>query len=90
VLTVVQIDRLSVNLFLPPARVEQWKAGDKVELLLLDPERRVASTVEFVNPTIDAASGTVRVKFAIENKAGEFRSGGRCTLVSPEALAARK
>ena len=67
VLTVVQIDRLSVNLFLPPARVEQLKTGDKVELLLLDPERRVPSTVEFVNPTTDAASGTVRVKFAIEN-----------------------
>ena len=80
VLTVVQIDRLSVNLFLPPERVENLKAGNKTELLLLDPERRVAATVEFVSPITDAASGTVRVKFAIENPKGAIRSGGRCTL----------
>jgi multidrug efflux pump subunit AcrA (membrane-fusion protein) len=40
----------------------------------------VPATVEFVSPIIDAASGTVRVKFAIENRGGEIRSGGRCTL----------
>jgi RND family efflux transporter MFP subunit len=84
VLTVVQIDRLTVNLFLPPARVEKMKNGDHAELLLLDPERRVPATVEFVSPIIDAASGTVRVKFAIENRGGEIRSGGRCTL-DPES-----
>jgi RND family efflux transporter MFP subunit len=80
VLTVVQIDRLSVNLFLPPERVEKRRAGNKSELMLLDPERRVPATVEFVSPIIDPASGTVRVKFAIENPAREIRSGGRCTL----------
>jgi RND family efflux transporter MFP subunit len=80
VLTVVQIDRLNVNLFLPPARVEKLKNGDQAELLLLDPERRVPAIVEFVSPIIDAASGTVRVKFAIENPTREIRSGGRCTL----------
>lgn len=88
VLTVVQIDRLSVNLFLSPARAESLKTGDRSELMLLDPERRVPATVEFVNPTIDAASGTVRVKFAIENRGGEIRSGGRCTLPPGAALAA--
>ncbi len=87
VLTVVQIDRLSVNLFLPPARVEKLKNGDRTELLLLDPERRVPATVEFVSPVIDAASGTVRVKFEIENPAGEIRSGGRCTLAPEPSLA---
>ncbi len=80
VLTVVQIDRLSVNLFLPPARVEQLKVGAQAELLLLDPERRVPALVEFVSPITDAASGTVRVKFTIENPSGAIRSGGRCTL----------
>lgn len=82
VLTVVQTDRLKVNLFLPPARVEKLKAGDRTELLLLDPERRVPALVEFVSPVTDAASGTVRVKFAIENPDGAIRSGGRCTLAA--------
>lgn len=90
VLTVVQIDRLTVNLFLPPARVENLRNGGKAELLLLDPERRVPAIVEFVSPLIDAASGTVRVKFAIENPTGEIRSGGRCTLAPGDALAARE
>ena len=90
VLTVVQIDRLSVNLFLPPARVEKLKIGDQTELLLLDPDRRVPALVEFVSPITDAASGTVRVKFAIENPTGAIRSGGRCTLPPGDALAARE
>ena len=88
VLTVVQIDRLAVNLFLPPERVEQLAAGGKAELLLLDPERRIPANVEFVSPLTDAASGTVRVKFNIENPEGKIRSGGRCTLAPGEALAA--
>ena len=28
----------------------------------------------------DAASGTVRVKFALDNRAGTHRAGGRCAL----------
>ena len=87
VLTVVQIDRLHVNLFLAPSRAENLKAGEKTQLLLLDPERRVPATVEFVSPVIDTASGTVRVKFAIENQSGEIRSGGGCTLAPPAATA---
>jgi RND family efflux transporter MFP subunit len=90
VLTVVQIDRLNVNLFLPPSRVETLKVGDKSEITLLDPERHVPATVEFVSPITDAASGTVRVKFAIENPRGEIRSGGRCTLAGDAELLARR
>ncbi len=89
VLTVVQIDRLSVNLFLPPARVETLKNGDHTELLLLEPERRVPAVVEFVSPVTDASSGTVRVKFTIENPGGAIRSGGRCTLPDAASLAQR-
>jgi len=90
VLTVVQIDRLSVNLFLPPSRVEGLKNGDRTELLLLEPERRVPAVVEFVSPITDAASGTVRVKFAIENPGGAIRSGGRCTLPETAASLAQR
>jgi len=90
VLTVVQIDRLNVNLFLPPARIEGLENGDRTELLLLEPERRVPAIVEFVSPVTDPASGTVRVKFAIENPGGAIRSGGRCTLPEgPPSIAQR-
>ncbi|WP_170156865.1 hypothetical protein [Roseimicrobium gellanilyticum] len=36
--------------------------------------------VEFISSVTDSASGTVRVKFVIDNAAGTYRSGVRCTL----------
>lgn len=80
VLTVVQIDKLIVNLFLPPARASAFKVGDEVPLRLLDEKAPATGKVEFVSPVTDAASGTVRVKFVIANSQGEHRSGGPCTL----------
>ncbi len=80
VLTVVQVDKLIVNLFLPPARAATFQAGARVNLQLLDEQRLTPAIVEFVSPVTDSASGTVRVKFVIENTAGAHRSGGRCTL----------
>lgn len=75
VLTVVQIDRLIANLFLPPDRVEKLKTGDGAILLLGESGRRVPAIVEFISPVTDAASGTVRVKFVVDNTAGKIRSG---------------
>ena len=80
VLTVVQIDKLTANLFLPPARALALKQGAEATLQLLDPPERVPAIIEFVSPVTDSASGTVRVKFVIENKTGAHRSGVRCTL----------
>lgn len=80
VLTVVQVDKLIVNLFLPPARAAAFRTGATVALALLDEQRNADAKVEFVSPVTDFASGTVRVKFVLENAAGTHRSGGRCTL----------
>jgi len=79
VLTVVQIDKLTANLFLPPAKALQFKTGGQA-MLLLDDHEKVPATVEFISPVTDAASGTVRVKFTIENAGNIHRSGGRCSL----------
>ena len=75
VLTVVQIDRLIVNLFLPPKRVERLKVGGSAVLLLGESEQRMTALIEFISPVTDAASGTVRVKFVVDNSAGKLRSG---------------
>ena len=80
VLTVVQIDRLLVNLFLTPARAAKLKVGDTAPLLLGDEAARVTGTVEFISPVTDAASGTVRVKFVLENKDAAIRSGAVARL----------
>jgi RND family efflux transporter MFP subunit len=80
VLTVVQVDKLIVNLFLSPARAATFQAGATVNLQLLDEQSETPAKVEFVSPVTDSASGTVRVKFVVENAARQHRSGGRCTL----------
>jgi len=80
VLTVVQVDKLIVNLFLPPNRAATLSPGATVKLQLLDEQTTAPAKVEFVSPVTDSASGTVRVKFVIENADGAHRSGGRCTL----------
>jgi RND family efflux transporter MFP subunit len=80
VLTVVQIDRLIVNLFLPPERAAKLQPGGSAELLLGDNAERVPAGVEFISPVIDAASGTVRVKFVLDNAAGKLRSGVTASL----------
>lgn len=81
VLTVVQIDRLTINLFLPPGRAALLKTGGQADLLLLDEDNALVPVeVEFLSPVTDAASGTVRVKFALDNRAGTHRAGGRCAL----------
>lgn len=80
VLTVVQIDTLAVNFFLPPARARDLKEGGSATLTLLDSNEKISGTVEFISPVIDPASGTVRVKFVVENSARKFRAGARCTI----------
>jgi RND family efflux transporter MFP subunit len=81
VLTVVQIDRLLVNLFMPPARAATLKSGATVPLIL--DGKPVTGVIEFISPVTDAASGTVRVKFVLENKDGHLRSGGEARLAEP-------
>lgn len=80
VLTVVQIDRLIVNLFLPPRRIGQLKVGGSATLLLGENAEPVPAIVEFISPVTDAASGTVRVKFVIQNAGGKVRSGTTARL----------
>ena len=80
VLTVVQIDKLTVNLFLPPASAARLKVGGAAQLRFENGDQRVPAAIEFISPVTDSASGTVRVKFAIDNASGEHRAGARCTL----------
>jgi RND family efflux transporter MFP subunit len=84
VLTVVQIDRLLVNLFLSPARAARLKVGDKANLSLGDVAQPAIGIVEFVSPVTDAASGTVRVKFVLDNSKSEYRSGTTARMTGEE------
>ena len=80
VLTVVQIDKLVLNLFLPPEKTKSLQAGASLPIAIEGTADKITAAVEFVSPVIDAASGTVRVKLVIDNSAGHLRAGLRCTL----------
>ena len=80
VITVVQIDKLIVNLFLPPGRAKGLIVGAESELKLQEMPEPVKARVDFVSPVTDPASGTVRVKFVIDNRDGKYRAGVACTL----------
>ena len=84
VLTVVQIDKLTVNLYLPPNVAAGLKSGSNAPLRFENGDQRVPATIEFISPVTDSASGTVRVKFAIGNADGQHRAGARCSLAEPK------
>ena len=80
ILKVVQLNPLLVVFSVPSVDAEQLAADLEVPLAI--GKRRVSTTgvIEFVSPTTDAQSGTVRVKVRIPNSKGEFRSGDACWL----------
>jgi len=83
VLTVVQIDRLNLNLYLTPQVASPLKQGAMVRIRFIENGQEAPARVDFISPITDSASGTVRVKFVIENTEGLYRAGASCTL-APE------
>lgn len=82
VMTLVQLDSLRVNIHLPAPLAASLSPEGEVGLWL-DGKTKVPGRVIFISPVTDAASGTVRVTFAIANPEGRFRSGVRCSLDAP-------
>jgi RND family efflux transporter MFP subunit len=81
VLTVVQLDPLLANFTIMSHQAPELSIGQKVKLRLLSGNTEIVGVVDFIAPTTDAESGTVRVKVRLENSAGKLRSGERCKLV---------
>ncbi len=80
VLTLVQLDPLLANFTVMSEQAPQLITGQEIEVQLLPENAKSIGIVEFVAPTTDAESGTVRVKVRIENTAGRQRSGERCKI----------
>ena len=80
VLTLAQLDPLLANFTIMSDQAPQLKEGQKIQVKLLTRNVVVTGVVEFIAPTTDAESGTVRVKVRIENATGRHRSGERCRI----------
>jgi RND family efflux transporter MFP subunit len=80
IMTVAQIDPLNVELVVPAERYRSVKSGMTVELRLLPPvDLTVHARVDVIDPLIDAASNTFRVRLALPNPGNVIPAGVRCT-----------
>jgi RND family efflux transporter MFP subunit len=80
VLTVVQLDKLLLNLYLTAQQASAFHQGRPATVSFIDRQQDVPALVEFISPVTDAASSTIRVKFVISNPGGIYSSGVRCGL----------
>lgn len=77
---VVQLDPLEVVLNLPVATRGKYRAGQKATVLLADDATRHAAEVKSVDPVVDFASHTYRVKVRLPNPGGKLQAGLRATV----------
>jgi len=74
----------------PPARMlGMFKAGQTLAVEVLEPKRQsVGTKVQIVNPVVDPASNTFRVRLAMENPDGRLGAGVRVrvSVAGPESL----
>lgn len=91
IMTLVEIARLKMDLFVPTARALGYKAGDAALLDCPVLARQGKGQLEFVSPVIEAESDTIRVRVAVENAVQQgLRAGARCAVrVEPGRPAAR-
>lgn len=86
IMTLAQVDPLSVELVVPAAQYRSIKPGDMAELHLLQPiDLIVQARVEVVDPLLDPASDTFRVRLALPNPGNEIPAGVRCMAKLPTA-----
>jgi RND family efflux transporter MFP subunit len=84
IMTLAQVDPLSIELVLPSGEYRSIKPGDMVELHLLQPmNMRTQARIEVVDPLIDPASDTFRVRLAMPNPGNEIPAGVRCMAKLP-------
>ncbi len=84
-LTLVQLDRLKAEFFLPPKLLTDVRVGDRAQLLSSSGDAML-SEVKFVSPVTEADSGLVRVDVVIDNREAQSRAGQRVQLVEFQAV----
>jgi len=76
----VQLDPLEVVLNLPVATRGRYAAGRKARVRVAGTEAWQQATVKMVDPVVDFASGTYRLKVRLPNPGGKLQAGLRVTV----------
>ncbi len=86
---IVDLSRLTARVHMPAELAGTLREGMTLELQLQNEEApRATGRVEFVSPTVDAATGLSEVHLIFENGNGRLRSGVPGTLMVPAPLEA--
>ncbi|MCB1914613.1 MAG: efflux RND transporter periplasmic adaptor subunit [Rhodocyclaceae bacterium] len=87
-LRLASIDRLRVEVVVPAARFGSIRPGMPATVLPdLPGMRAVQATVRLVDPIVDPASNTFRVRLAVDNRDGGVPAGARCRVAFDERSA---
>jgi len=87
VVTLVNLNELYLEVFLPAGRLRQVKVGMPVKVAVSDlTDREFAGTVAEVSPAVNPASGEFKVRVLVPNPHGELVAGIPATaFFGPEA-----
>ena len=78
---VVQLDPLQIVFSIPISERDRLQKNQEVPIEVGEAGQQATARVEFVSPTADARSGTIRVKVQLPNPDGHWQSGERCELM---------
>ena len=82
VLTIVSIDPLFAEVIAPVPFLGMVKKGDKATVIIEQPvKKELKAKVKTVDPVIDPASGTFRIRLQLANPKAKTPSGLRCQVL---------
>jgi RND family efflux transporter MFP subunit len=88
IMTIAQVDPLMIDLVVPAERYHAVKVGMIGEVHLSQPvEASFPARVDAIDPVIDAASDTFRVRLLLPNPGNAIPAGIRCSVILPDATA---
>jgi RND family efflux transporter MFP subunit len=80
---IARIDPLHVEVIAPDTAFGQVVLGQDIQVQLQSPVQAVAAKVSAIDPFVDAASGTFRIRLDLPNPQGRITAGFRCSLNLP-------
>lgn len=89
VIRVVQLNPVIAVFSLPADQARALKQNENVPVRVGASKTSVMAKVEFISPTVDAQTGTVRVKVVISNSLEKWQAGDRCWIAG-QSLSNRK
>ncbi len=86
IMTIAQVDPLMIDLVVPADRYHAVKIGMMGEVHLSQPvQATFPARVDAIDPVIDAASDTFRVRLLLPNPGNAIPAGIRCSVILPDA-----